>query len=358
MSEVYVVEHRTMGRRAVAKVLHGRFAGEERRRLADRMRVEAQALGRLHHAHIVSILALTQTSDGRPCIVTEYLEGRTLADELAERGRLPVLEAVRYACQLLAALEAAHGLGLVHRDIKPANLFLCTGADGQGCLKVLDFGVVRVLPSAPEHAPKPVSVPTDQGVVVGTPRYVSPEAVMGQAADARSDLYAAGLVLYKMVAGRGPFDHINSDDLLLTAHALEDPAPPSSVAGTPVPPELDHLTLRALAKDPATRFQTAHEFSRALEALASLLISPQGWADTSLFDPESRSSPPTRGLPVAEPDFGRSAPTAQKHETPSPQRGGGPRELPRSTLLTAFLLAVLGTVAVLGLILALVQSLK
>ena len=122
MGEVFLVEHRELGRQFVAKVMHERFATNER--LLDRMRVEAQTLGRLDHANIVSVSGFGITQDGRPFIVMEYLHGRTVADELEARGALPPREAVHYALQLLAGLEAGHALGIAHRDLKPDNLFL------------------------------------------------------------------------------------------------------------------------------------------------------------------------------------------------------------------------------------------
>lgn len=151
MGEVFVVEHRELGREFVAKVLHAELASDAR--VVDRMRVERQALGRLSHPHIVSVIDSASLSDGRPFFVMELLRGRTLAEELRERGKLPVYEAVRFACELLSALAASHGIGVVHRDIKPANLFICALPNGSRHLKVLDFGIARVLPGGPRGRP-------------------------------------------------------------------------------------------------------------------------------------------------------------------------------------------------------------
>jgi serine/threonine protein kinase len=269
MGEVFVILHRELGREFVAKLLHGRFAADGR--LLDRMRIEAQALGRLDHPNIVSISGFGTARDGRPFLVMERLHGQTLAAELAARGRLPVHEAVAYARQLLMALSAAHTIGVVHRDIKPDNLFLVSPSSGVPFLKVLDFGVARVLPGYDEHAPQPLALPTDTGIVVGTPRFVSPEGATGAKVDQRADLYTAGLVLYTMLAGRGPFDHLRGEAELLTAHASVRPAPPSTVAGVPLPPALDGAVLHALAKRPEDRFQTAQEFIEALDYVTASL---------------------------------------------------------------------------------------
>ena len=288
MGEVYLVEHLEIGRKLVAKVLLPELA--RRRQAVDRMRLEAQALGRLSHPNIVAVTNFGMTADGRPFFVTEFLEGRTLAAEVRERGLLPASEAVMWARQLLAALSAAHAIGIVHRDIKPDNLFLARSENGERLLKVLDFGIARILPDAPPAAPPPLSIPTTTGAVIGTPRFASPEAAAGERVDARADLYGVALVLYAMLAGRGPFDHLRGDKELLDAHMSERPAPPSTHAREPVPAELDQIVLRALEKDPAARFQTAHQFRRELERVQSLLGRSVGWLETTTFDRTSIDS--------------------------------------------------------------------
>ena len=141
-------------------------------------------------------------------------------------ARFSPAEAVRHTQSILSALGAAHAIGIVHRDVKPDNVMLVVHPEGL-VLKVLDFGMARVLPSAGERAPLPLSFPTDTGVVVGTPRFASPEAVRGKAIDARGDLYSVGLVLYAMLAGRGPFDHLDGIQSLLSAQTDQVPPPPS-----------------------------------------------------------------------------------------------------------------------------------
>ncbi|MEO6600841.1 MAG: serine/threonine-protein kinase, partial [Polyangiaceae bacterium] len=313
MGEVFLAQHRQLGRICVAKILHPRFAGDTR--LADRVRLEAQTLGHLNHPHIVSIIGAGTTADDRPFIVMEHLRGQTLADEMLKRGHLPVLEALSFACQLLRALAAAHDCGIIHRDIKPENLFLCDNANGDGILKVLDFGIARVMPDAPPGAPQPLAVPTDTGMVVGTPRYVSPEGATARPVDHRADLYAAALVLYLMIAGRGPFDHIRSEALLLSAQAVEDPEPPSRFANAPIPPELDRVVLRALRKDPADRFQTADEMRQELERITALLQRSPGWLETSTFDPSSLAG--TR-RPLSQDEARRTVP--QSDTAPLPEQ--------------------------------------
>jgi len=283
MGELYLVEHRGTGRQVVAKLLHPRLATDGR--LAERLRIEAQAAAQINHHNVVKVIGIDRTKSAQLFIVMEYLQGRTLAEQMAAEGVPHVFEAVAFACQLLSALQATHAKGLVHRDIKPDNVFIVQPPEGPRYLKLLDFGVARVMPGSTAVDPLPQGFETRTGVVVGTPRFVSPEGAMGQPVDPRADLYSAGLVLYIMLAGRGPFDHFEGDHLVLTAHAAEDPEPPSRLATEPVPPELDRAVLKALAKDPEQRFQTAQEFCDVLHGIAGLLQEPTGWLETSGFDP-------------------------------------------------------------------------
>jgi serine/threonine protein kinase len=269
MGEVFLAEHRKLGTRCVAKIQHARLGGDPS--IADRIRLEADSLSRLSHPNIVAIIGSGQTKDERPYIVMAYLHGQTMADELAARGQLPLLEALGYTCQLLRALAAAHAVGIVHRDIKPDNLFLCDGPRCNRVLKVLDFGVACAVPETRLLCPSPLAVPTGTGMVVGTPRYVSPEGALARRVDHRADLYSAALVLYFALAGRGPFDHIQSALLLLSAHVAEEPEPPSHFSKAAIPAELDRAVLRALRKVPAERFQSADALREELERIMGQL---------------------------------------------------------------------------------------
>lgn len=256
MGEVYEVEHALLGRRCVLKVLHRDHRGRDD--LAARMRREARVLAQLEHPSLVDVFDLGVTDDGRPFFAMELLRGRDLREELRQRGPLPVPVALDVIAQALDGLAAAHAAGVVHRDVKLANLFLCD----DGAVKLLDFGVAKV----PHSDPGPRS---HRGVSVGTPRTMAPEQCSFLEVDARTDIYAAGLALYELVAGRGPFD-----DLLGNAHALRfahcgrTPPPPSTFAPSPLPPAVEAAILRAIAKAPADRFPSASAMAKELRALS------------------------------------------------------------------------------------------
>jgi serine/threonine-protein kinase len=270
MGLVVEAEHVKLGKRVCVKLLLASLEGHPD--LADRMRLEAQSLARLSHPYLLAVTDYGETPDGRPYLVSERLHGRTLAEELKARGTLPVTEAIELVTQALLGLGAAHAHGIVHRDVKPANLFVCDAAPGQKRhVKVLDFGIAKLVSRASAIAP--LAFPTEEGVSVGTPRYFSPEQARGAAIDARTDLYAVGLVLYTLVAGRGPFDHARGAEVVL-AHATETPKPLSAVAPQPIPARLDRVVLKALAKDPARRQESAESFVAELEQVLADLAAP------------------------------------------------------------------------------------
>ncbi len=263
--EVVEAEHRALGKTVAVKLLQRDLAG--RPDVVDRMRLEGQTLARLEHENLVAVLDLQVTMEGRPYLVMERLRGRTLREELEVRGALPAAEAIDLARQALAGLGAAHEAGVVHRDVTLANLFLCeprAGAVGR-VLKLLDFGLAKVLGSAGGRAPKPLSASTEEGVTMGTPRFFSPEQASGSRVDARTDLYAMGIVLYTMVTGRGPFADLVDVEELLAAHRTLDPPRPSTIAPSPLPEGLDEVIARAMAKRPEDRFADAPSFALALD---------------------------------------------------------------------------------------------
>jgi serine/threonine protein kinase len=361
MGEVYLVEHRQLFRTFVAKMLHAALV--QYPQVVDRMRLEAQALGQLNHPNVVTAAGFGTSADGRPFLVLEHLKGRTLREELAVRGALPTEEAIGHTLALLDGLRAAHALGIVHRDIKPDNLFLATGPSGERVLKILDFGIARVLPTAPAAAPRPLALPTESGAVIGTPRFLSPEGAVGARVDTRADLYAAALMLYTMVAGRGPFDHVSVTSDVMKAHVSEAPALPSLYAPSALPPGLDELLLRALAKDPAERFQTAEMLSSALREVADkagLTVLPVDapFSNSARFPETPRSSHAPTAATITHTGFRPSAPPATPPrdqvnpfaptataELGMPFAAGQPRRISAPLLALVFLLSAVAAAA-------------
>ncbi len=264
MGLVVEAEHIALGHLVVVKLLHQALA--QRADSVDRMRLEAQALARLRHPNLVAVTDFSVTPNGIPFLVMDRLAGDTVFDERARRGALPIAEAIDIARQTLAGLQAVHEAGIIHRDMKAANLFLCEGPPGKRVVKILDFGIAKVLATAPHgRAPEPLQYPTAEGVTVGTPRCLSPEQARGGAIDARTDVYAVGVLLYSLLVGAGPFDHIRGQMDLLHAHVSLAPVPPSHRAAQAIPREVEAAILRALAKRPEDRFASAADFALALE---------------------------------------------------------------------------------------------
>ncbi len=323
MGEVFLAEHMALGTRVVIKLLHAELSAKNT--LVDRMRIEAQACARLNHPNIVRVTDFDRTPSGRPFFVMEYLPGRSLGDVIAERGGfLPVPEAIDIARQALDGLGAAHAASLVHRDIKLDNLFLCdqTTQSGRPLVKILDFGVAKVMTGAGDDAPAPLMIPTGTGVVVGTPRFFAPEQARGKPLDHRADIYAVGLVLYTLVAGRGPFDEARNITEMAKAHVFKKPEPPSHFAQQPIPDRLDGIVLRAIAKQPEQRFQSAAEFSAMLSRVLDDLAAPSSQAAA----PEVPHLAKTAYLPEAHAEVtGSEAPThrLQPHGGPPQGAAGG-----------------------------------
>src|SRR6476646_2831125 len=240
MADVYLAEDQELGRRVAIKILNGRHANDDQ--FIERFRREAKNAAALNHPNIVSIYDRGNAEDTY-YIAMEFLDGRTLKELIVGRGAAPINVAIEYARQILSALRFAHRHGIVHRDIKPHNVLV----DGEGRVKVTDFGIARA----------GTSQMTETGSIVGTAQYLSPEHAKGASVDQTSDLYSVGVVLYELLTGVGPFSGDTPVEIAMK-HLSTVPEPPSAKRAD-VPRDLDMVVMRALAKDPSERYQSAEE---------------------------------------------------------------------------------------------------
>lgn len=304
MGAVYMGTDLMLEREVAIKALRADLASQPP--VVERFRSEAVTLAKLNHPNIATLYSFFRQGD-EFFMVLEYVRGVTLHQLITEQGALPPGQALGFFRQVLDGIQHAHAAGIIHRDIKPGNVMLTES----GTLKVLDFGIARILGAART---------TKAGHLVGTVEYMSPEQVRGQAVDARSDIYALGILLYEMLTGRVPFNAESEFELMKAQ--IEEPPPPPRELNAAIPPEVEAALLRALAKDPAARFQTVNEFrdgvfssaaapTTMLTPTAALNETPTGivsnsYATSELSDPSARTLP-NLGLPPA------AAPPSTEH---------------------------------------------
>lgn len=269
MGAVYRARHVLMNAPLAIKVLHPSLVSDATS--VARFQREAQAMARIRHSNAIAVSDFGVTDDQVNYIVMELFEGESLRKTLEREKKLSYATAIAIARQVCGALEAAHRSGVIHRDIKPENIFVSLQPDGSYFVKVIDFGIAKIVTNAAKDGP-PL---TRQGMIIGSPHYLSPEQCTGQDLDARSDIYSLGIVLFEMLTGRVPFTAVTPVAVALL-HANEPPPSLRSVCPE-IPEALDRLVMRALAKSKNDRPPSAREFAEELERVARL-VSPS-------FDP-------------------------------------------------------------------------
>jgi serine/threonine-protein kinase len=281
MGAVYLAEQPAIGRNAIIKIVHPWLGRDEK--MQRRFGAEARAAAKLQNPHIVSIYNYGKMADGTLFIAMEHLSGITLAELVANERRIEPARAVAIATQVCEALAEAHRRGVVHRDLKPTNVMLVQRGSGPDFVKVLDFGIAKL----------DGNEMTATGALVGTPRYMAPEQLEGKQLDGRADIYALGLVLYEMLTGRPAFEA--DTPAAYMQMQLNQPPPPMVQAcpGIAVPPALEACVMRALAKAPFQRPQSADAFADELwSALMATVETSQ------LPMPIVRPRGPSRGVVV------------------------------------------------------------
>ncbi len=295
LATVYAATHQLIEKRVALKVLKSEFVADAE--IVERFLREAKAASRLNHVNIISLSDFGKVPSGAPFFVMELLKGQTLSDLLYEGKGLPLPEAVRIATEIGSGLAAAHQHGVVHRDLKPENIGLARDADGVEHVKILDFGLAKIT-----HDNRKL---TRVGQVLGTPEYMSPEQASGQSVDHRSDIFALGIVLYRLIVGQVPFAGETFMEVISKVLS-ERPAPPRTLCDAPeLTAALEAVILRALAREPQDRFPTMDAMLEALRQATSDESVASTWADpgSPAEEPpllEDHATGPTEVAPQAQ----------------------------------------------------------
>ncbi|MDQ3336358.1 MAG: serine/threonine protein kinase [Myxococcota bacterium] len=289
MGVVYLAEHTLIGRQAAVKLLLPEMTRDAE--LVDRFFNEARAAAKARHQGLVEVFDFGYADDGSAYIVMEVLSGESLAARLERQKRFATELALSITRQVASALQAAHEQGVVHRDLKPENIHLIPdpSAPAGTRIKVLDFGIAKLTRDEVRN-----SVKTRTGVVIGTPRYMSPEQCKSASnVDARTDIYALGCIFYEMLVGKPPFEYDNWGELV-AAH-IHEAAPPPRTRVPEISADVDHIVMRAIAKDPVKRYQSMTDLSQAIDLLwpaaNSLVFTPIPGSLKTITDETTVASP-------------------------------------------------------------------
>jgi serine/threonine-protein kinase len=328
MGAVYAGEHLLIQRPVAIKILHPQLATNAD--LVRRFLNEARAVTAIRHENIVDVTDMGQLEDGTLFMILELLEGRDFAAAIERGGPLPFVRVLHILDQMCAALEVAHERGIVHRDLKPENVFLIRRGDDPDFVKILDFGIAKILEGDS-------GVRTKTGLAMGTLHYMPPEQVQaGKDLDHRADIYALGVILFRALGGTFPYD--GDTMAVLLSRILLDPVPPLRTVRPDAPVELEAVVTRCLAKRASDRFASCRELRAALRKVAQGLSQPSmAFADTAHASPVPPPSPAPSPATHAFAEIERPAP-------PTEQAPASPRQVPIAMLG----LAGLGLVAIAG----------
>jgi serine/threonine protein kinase len=321
MGSVYKAAQPAMNRMVAVKILHPKLTN--RKDLVSRFRREARAMSHLTHPNTVKVFLYGDLDDGSLYIVMEYLDGKNLNQVVRKEGPMAIERAIPVLIQVCGALQEAHLQGIIHRDLKPENIFLSTNGGLKDYPKVLDFGLAKVT----ERELRPGSIMlTQEGMVFGTPEFMSPEQAQGKPLDARSDIYSLAVILYEVLTGKLPFDARTPMEYI-QMHVTRPPIPiDDRVPGRRFPDGFDLVMKKALEKRPEDRYGSAADFAQALKPFAGMAgkgftsMMPRGTAESMAhsYEQQQQQQPQQQqqGTPMAAPEVVNVVPAAVAFETP------------------------------------------
>jgi len=349
MGAVYKAEQPAMGRFVAVKILHRNLAS--RPDLVSRFRREARAMSRLTHPNTVRVFLYGQLDNGALYIVMEYLEGLNLHQITKRQGPMALDRAARILIQCCGALEEAHNAGIIHRDLKPENILLTEQGGMPDFPKVLDFGLAKVHDIDLQSS----SPLTQEGMVFGTPEFMSPEQAKGKTLDGRSDIYSLGTILYEMITGKLPFEARNPADYI--RHHIKSPPIPVTqrVPELQFPPELDGFFAKVFAKKREERYQTANELAEGLAPFAGTfpgrppitgeIMAPSAPPNAPTAQ-AAQAAPSTGPYQAAAPSGAAPGPAAQPYVQAAPQATPAGQAAPQSLSTLWIVIAVLAFLVV------------
>ncbi len=321
MGAVYRASQPALNRQVAVKILHPKLTN--RKDLASRFRREARAMSHLTHENTVKVFLYGELEDGSLYIVMEFLDGKNLNQIVRKEGPLPYERAIPILMQVCGALHEAHNLGIIHRDLKPENIFLTNKDARRDFAKVLDFGLAKVT----ERELRPGSIMlTQEGMVFGTPEFMSPEQAQGKKLDARSDIYSLATILYEVLTGKLPYDAKTPMEYI-QLHVTKPPIPlDDRVPGRRFPAGLSDTIMKALQKKPDDRYTTAQAFAEALSRYSSGQINMRELFP-SVVEPTHVDPAPSTGSPAQNPAMMQTAgvgPGGAPAKAPAAAAGHGP----------------------------------